>query len=249
MKTQLNPILLILPAVLILSASSSFAQVSGNVFRDINNDGVRQSSNPTEPGEYGVVVKAYDASNTLIGTVKTDASGNYSFSAAQAPSGLAVRIEFTVKSGDQPSKRISSNNTNVQFAVAGASAINKDFAIADKKWFSDNSNPYVATTAYTNGNANSSGAGSAGDNNNLYVFPYDLSSDGGSTRRAKNQYLGAVFGLSWQRESRTLLMAAYVKRHAGFGPGGIGAIYRTQIDKTGVPSTPSMLLDVASIGI
>jgi len=249
MKTQLNPIRLILIPVLIFISAKAGAQVSGTVFRDINNDGVQQATNPTEPGEYGIVVKAYNAVNSLIGTATTNASGYYSFSAAQAPSGLAVRIEFTVGAGDQPSKRIDASHSNVQFVVAGASANNVNFAIANKKWFSDNSNPYVATTAYTNGNANSSGSGTAGDNNNLYVFPYDLSNDGGSTRRAKNQYLGAIFGLAWQRESRTLLMAAYLKAHASFGPKGIGAIYQTQIDKNGIPTTPTLLVDVSSIGI
>jgi trimeric autotransporter adhesin len=227
----------------------SLSQITGKVFRDYNNDGVQQSTNPTEPGEFGVVVKAYDVTNTLRGTVSTNSSGDYSFSAAQAPAGSAIRVEFSVNSGDQPSKRISSNKTNIQFVVAGSSAINIDFAIASKKSFTDNANPYVATTAFTNGNALSSGSNTAGDNNGLYVFPYDLSNDGGTTRRAKNQYMGSVFGLTWQRESRTLLMAAYLKRHASFGPNGIGAIYQTQIDKTGIPSTPSLLLDVTAIGI
>jgi len=249
MKTQVNLIPLILIIVLITFSSKVDAQISGLVFRDINNDGVQQSSNPTEPGEYGIVVNAYNATNVLIGTATTNASGYYSFSGAQAPSGLAVRIEFIVKAGDQPSKRIDAKHSNVQFVVAGSSATNVNFAVADKKWFSDNSNPYVATTAYTNGNANSSGSGTAGDNDNLYVFPYDLSSDGGSTRRVKNQYLGAIFGLAWQRESRTLLMAAYLKTHASFGPKGIGAIYQTQIDKNGIPTTPTLLVDVSSIGI
>ncbi|MBS1607843.1 MAG: T9SS type A sorting domain-containing protein [Bacteroidetes bacterium] len=248
MKTQLNQIQLILSSVLIIISLTAGAQISGTVFRDINNDGIQQSTNPTEPGEYGVTVKAYNSVNALLGTVTTDANGYYSFSAAQAPSGLAVRIEFSIKSGDQPSKRIDANHTNVQFVVAG-SAINTNFAVADRKWFSDNSNPYVATTAYTNGNALSSGSGTAGDNDNLYVFPYDLSNDGGNTRRAKNKYLGAIFGLAWQRESRTLLMAAYLKVHASFGPNGIGAIYQAQIDKNGIPATPTLLVDVASIGI
>jgi SdrD B-like domain len=248
MKTKFYPTCLIL-LVLTFIVSSAKAQISGSVFRDINNDGVQQSTNPIEPGEFGIVVNAYNATNTLIGTTTTNASGQYSFSAAQAPSGLAVRIEFIVKSGDQPSKRISAKKSNVQFVVAGSGCTKIDFAVADKKWFSDNANPYVATTAFSNGNALSSGNKTAGDRDNLYVFPYDLSNDGGNSRRAKNQYLGSVFGLAWQRESRTLFMAAYLKRHASFGPNGIGAIYQTQIDKNGIPTTPALLVDVAAIGI
>ena len=44
-------------------------------------------------------------------------------------------------------------------------------------------------------------------------------------------------------------MSAYLKRHSGFGPDGIGAIYQTQISTSGNPSNPSLLLDVTSIGI
>ena len=109
--------------------------------------------------------------------------------------------------------------------------------------------PYVVTTAYTNGNPLATGSGNAGDYDNVYVFPYDLSNDGGATRRTKNQYTGAVHGLAWQRESRILLMAAYLKRHSGFGPGGIGAIYQTQISTAGIPDNPSLLLDVNALGI
>ena len=239
--------LLILIAV--LSFTTAEAQISGNVFRDINSNGVHDAVNPAEPGEYGVTVNAYNAVNTLLASVLTNSNGDYSFSAAQIPAGTPVRIEFSETSGDYPSKRVAADRSNIQFVTAGAGAVNIDYAIATKKLLADNNNPYVATTAATNGDAMATGAGNAGDNNNLYVFPYDLSNDGGSTRRSKNQYTGSVFGLAWQRESRTLFMSAYLKRHAGFGPGGIGAIYQSQISKTGIPSSPTMLLDVNALGI
>jgi trimeric autotransporter adhesin len=230
--------------------STTFAQISGTVFRDINNDGVRQSINPSEPGEFGVIIKAYNALNVLVASKTTNGSGGYSFSAAEAPAaGLPVRLEFIINPGDQPSKRVNANGTNIQFVSPGPAAANVDFAVASKKTFSDNANPYIATTAFTNGNANSSGMKTAGDKDNLYIFPYDLSNDGGTTRRAKNQYLGSVFGLAWQRESRVLFMSAYLKRHSGFGPGGIGAIYQSQISTTGIPATPSLLVNVGTIGI
>ncbi|MEO6314148.1 MAG: SdrD B-like domain-containing protein [Chitinophagaceae bacterium] len=225
------------------------AQVAGTVFRDMNANGIQDNINPTEPGEYGVTVKAYNAANSLIATATTDAAGFYSFSAAQAAAGTALRLEFSASAGDYPSRRAAADRSNIQFVIAGPTANSIDYALATKKLLSDNSNPFVATTAATNGNALATGAGNAGDNDNLYVFPYDLSGNGGSTRRAKNQYTGSVFGLAWQRESRTLLMAAYLKRHAGFGPGGIGAIYQTQINHNGEPTAPTLLLDVNAMGI
>ncbi len=239
---------IILAAAVIASQHAS-AQVSGTVFRDINSNGTQELVNPTEPGEFGISVKAYNAVNSLLASTVTNPIGLYNFSAAQIPSGTAVRLEFILPSGDYPSKRTGADRTNVQFVTAGAGAININFALASKKLLSDNSNPYVAATAYTNGDPLSSGPGSAGDNDNLYVFPYDLSNDGGSTRRAKNSYTGSVFGLAWQRESRTLLMAAYLKRHAGFGYAGIGAIYQSQISTAGIPANPSLLVDVTTLGI
>ena len=234
-------------SVVILWANTVTAQVSGNVFRDLNGNGSREAVSPAEPGEYGVQVRAYDVSNLLIATAITDANGDYSFSAALIPSGTPVRLEFIPAPEDFPSKRIAGNRSNIQFVTGGSTNI--DFAVAGKKLFTNTANPFVATTAYTNGDPNSSGLGKAGDRNNLYIFPYDLSSDGGPSRRAKNQYLGAIFGLAWQRESRILLMSAYLKRHSGFGPNGIGAIYQSQISGTGVPSTPTLLVDVSTIGI
>ncbi len=226
------------------------AQVSGLVFRDVNSNGARDLANPTEPGENGVTVRAYNAVNTLLATVTTNASGNYSFSAAQIPNGTPVRIEFILSAGDYPSKRIAANKSNVQFVTAGVAAVNIDFALASKKLLSDNNNPYIATTAAVNGDATATGNPNyAGEKDNVYVFPYDLSNDGGNTRRVKNQYLGSVFGMTWQKESRTLLLAAYVKRHVGFGPNGMGAIYKVQIPTTGVPGTPSLLLNVTALGI
>jgi trimeric autotransporter adhesin len=225
------------------------AQISGTVFHDVNANGTRELVNPTEPGDYGVKVSAYNSMNTLLGIVYTDASGFYIFSSSQTPASTAVRLEFVAATGTYPSRKIAPDRTNVQFVTAGAGAVNIDYAITDKKLSANTTNPYVATTKYTNGNSVSNGVGHAGTYDNLYVFPYNLSNDGGATRRAKNRFLGAVFGLAWQRESRILLMSAYLKRHCSFGPNGIGAIYQSQINTSGVPATPTLLLDITALGI
>ncbi len=249
MKKNLYPVKLLFPALL-FAASASHAQVSGNVFRDLNNDGIKQNSNPAEPWEYGMTVKAYSSANVLVATTVTNNAGHYGFSAAQLPSGMAVRIEFQLLTDDQPSHRMGSNNSNIQFVTAGGGANNVDFAVTSKKYYTNNPNPFVATTAYVNGDANATGGvSSPGDKDNLLVFPYDLSNPSSSTNRAANKYTGSVFGLAWQKESRTLLMSAYLKRHCGFGPGGIGAIYETQIDNTGAPTAPALLLNVNTLGI
>lgn len=241
-----------LAMVALCAMQSVKAQISGVVFKDFNFNGTQQTSGfPIEPGAFGVQVRAYNAAGVQLGTVKTtDVAGAYSFSAGEIASGTAVRIEFTAPTGSFSSKAgTSANGSSVQFITAPSTTVN--YAIANQDWYSATANPYLATTGYTNGNA--LGGGTAGTNNNLYLFPYDMGNGtpntGGATRRLPNSQLGAVYGLALQRTSRTLLMSAYLKRHSSFGPNGIGAIYRSVISSTGVPATATLLVDVNSIGI
>jgi SdrD B-like domain/Secretion system C-terminal sorting domain len=244
----LRPLLTIL---FFLLFQQGFSQVSGTVFRDLNHNGTQQAANPIEPGEFGVTVRAYNAAGVLLGTKTTSATGAYSFSAAEIPASTAVRIEFSPASGDFSGKSsATANGTNVQFVTAGA-AVTANYAVAYSGWYTPDMNPYMATNAFTNGDA--LGGGTAGTNNNLFILPYDMGNgtpnNGGATRRAANSTLGSVFGLTFQNQSRTLLMSAYLKRHSGFGPNGIGAIYKSAVSTTGVPATPSLLVDVSAIGI
>jgi protocatechuate 3,4-dioxygenase beta subunit len=249
MKQTLR-IAVMLLAIIVVSPTL-IAQVSGTVFKDFNFNGTRQTSGfPTEPGVFGVQVKAFNAANVQVGATKTtDVNGAYSFTAAEIASGTAVRIEFTAIPGAFNSRAASGNGTNVQFVTAPSTTIN--YAIASQDWYSATANPYMATTGYTNGDA--VGGGTAGTNNNLYVFPYDMGNgtpnDGGATRRLPNSQLGSVYGLAFQRTTRTLILAAYLKRHASFGTNGIGAIYRSVVAGTGEPATASLLVDVSTIGI
>ncbi len=236
----------------VITSADNFAQVSGTVFKDFNFNGTQQTVGfPVEPGAFGVVVKAYNSAGTQVGPDKTtDVNGVYSFSAAEIASGTAVRIEFTAPAGVFNAKAgTAANSSDVQFVTTPATTVN--YAIASQDWYSVSANPYMATTGYTNGDAN--GGGTAGTNNNLYLFPYDMGNgtpnDGGASRRLVNSQLGSVFSLAVQKTTRTLLMAAYLKRHSSFGPNGIGAVYKSTIDAAGVPGAASLLVNVSSIGI
>jgi protocatechuate 3,4-dioxygenase beta subunit len=234
-------LLLFLCAVLLSNIAT--AQVSGNVFKDFNFNGTRQNTAgtfPLEPGVYGVQVKAFDATGAQVGTTATtDVNGAYSITVG---AGTAVRVEFTAPAGTFSAKAgTTANSSNVQFVTAPATTTN--YAIASQDWYSTTANPFLATNGATNGNA--IGGGTAGTNNNLYVFPYDMSGVG--TGRLANSQLGSVFGLAFQKPNRTLFMAAYLKRHASFGPNGIGAIYQSTITAAGAPAAATLLVDVNSI--
>lgn len=236
--------------LLLLQFQTTLAQVSGTVFKDFNFNGTQQTSGfPIEPGMYGITVRAYNNANVLLATKTTDVAGAYNFTAGEIPSGTAVRIEFIAPGGVFNAKSGTANSTDIQFITAPSTTTN--YAVASQDWYSNTANPYVATTGYTNGNAN--GGGTAGTNNNLYLFPYDMGNgtpnDGGATRRLPNSQLGSVFGMALQRTSRTLFMSAYLKRHSGFGPNGIGAIYKSTVSATGVPTAATLLVDVTAIGL
>lgn len=222
------------------------AQISGTVYLDINNNGTRTvaPATPYEPGVYGVTVKAFNANGVLVGSTTSSAAGAYSMPGVTS---FPVRLEFIAAENQFPSKRTASTQSNVQFI--GATTTTANFAVGYHTMYTSNSNPYVATNGSTNGNATATGAGEAGLRQNLFVLPYAMDNTWKTGANYQNRYLGSVFGMTFQRETRTLLMAAYLKRHVGFGPGGIGAIYKSVINNTGDAAQPSLLVDVSSIGI
>src|SRR5450432_1348740 len=133
MKQKFYTLKIVLLIAAAIFSKAANGQISGTVFLDMNSNGIQDVTDPTEPGEYGVTIKAYNASNALIATATTDAAGNYSFSAAQVAPGVAVRLQFSATAGDYPSKRASADRSNVQFATGGPSTVNIDYAIATKK--------------------------------------------------------------------------------------------------------------------
>ncbi len=225
---------------------SAFSQIAGNVFRDINNDGVKSSpgAKPFESGVYGVTVNAYSTSGNLLGSTITNGEGNYSL-----PSVLnfPVRLEFITAANEFPAKRVAASKSNVQFI--SAPTLFADFAVGYNTFYNSSNNPFIASNANSNGNSTAAGAGEAGLRQNLFIAPYTLDNTWKTGVNYQNRWIGSVFGITFQRETRSLLMAAYLKRHAGFGPGGIDAIYKTTISTTGEASQPEVLLNLSNLGI
>jgi trimeric autotransporter adhesin len=227
-------------------ANKTIAQVSGNVYWDINNNGSKSAAGvfPFEKGVYGITVRAYNAANTLFATTTTNNAGDY---AMPTVTSFPVRLEFQTASDVCAAKPSVANNSNVQFITATTTAAN--FGIINQVNYTTNNNPFVVSNSYTNGNALATGAAEAGLRQNLLVFPYTLDNTSKTGANYQNQWLGSVLGLSFQKETRTLLMAAYLKRHASFGPGGMDAIYKTTISTTGDASQPTVLCNLSALGI
>jgi SdrD B-like domain/Secretion system C-terminal sorting domain len=225
---------------------SLFSQVSGTVYLDINNSGTRTvaPTPPFEPGVFGVTVRAFNTAGVQVGSTTTNANGVYSLPSVTT---FPVRLEFTTPDNQFPGKRPGANQSNVQFITATTTTA--DFAVGYKTHFTNSGNPFVVTAGAINGNP--VGGGTSGTQQSLFVLPYSftntITSVGGANYQ--NRWLGSVFGMTYQRETRTVLIAAYLKRHIGFGPGGIDAIYRTNVDAAGNATQPSVLLNLGAIGI
>lgn len=83
---------------------------------------------------------------------------------------------------------------------------------------------------------NSTGGESAGDD---YVPPVPLQQNGQT---------GAIWGLAWDDANKKLYQSAFVKRHAGFGPLGIGGIYITDMS-LGLSSSDFADLSAAGVDL
>lgn len=228
----------------------SFSQISGKVYRDYNSNGnLGNSPSNTEPGLDGVIVNAYNASDVLIASYTTPANGNFVIPAAGAtyngtqgsntgftPSGTKIRLEFLVPSpntvGSPTYMTYSSqygghNGTSVQFVTAGSGANNIRFGVNNPAHYTD-SNPRVGYAIMNFGNQTS---GANQNKNVLFHMTYSQGNAAGNDSTGKVAYskakdIGSSFGLAYQRCSKSFFVAALMKRHAGFGPAGTGAIYR-----------------------
>jgi SdrD B-like domain/Secretion system C-terminal sorting domain len=245
---------LLLAIVLIAFNTNTFAQVSGNVFRDYNGDGAKTVAIPTDIGIAGMTVKAFSALEVLLGTTTTDASGNYSFTAIQIPAGTAVRIEFTAPASSTalfPTSTGLVHGSNVQFLTAPSSTLStgfnspKDFvASADLQLII----PQHWGQVIPNGGP---GAGlPIAQQKALMVF--QESWDGNATGFAGGgglppggiappsigiatvAQIGTTWGVAMHKPSKNVFTSAFVRRYGNFGPDGGSAIYKVGAGVDGI---------------
>lgn len=205
------------------------ADITGTVFRDYNANG---SQDLLEPGIAGISAQATDTQGNSI-TVTTDADGRYSVSGL---AGDQARIEFILPTDGslnflQPG---ANGRSSVEFVSTNSNAVNVGFN--NPSQFCQ-ANPELVTACYTSGPQTTNA-------DVLVGFPYSAGNDGSSPLdssydlpahgvKATASQIGSTYGLAWQRSSSTLFAAAFLKRFAGFGPAGTGAIYK--VDSNGAP--------------
>lgn len=224
-------------SIILLSQLPNFAsaQVSGTVFRDFNGNGVKNNSASfNEPFVAGISVKVTTASGAVF-IATTNASGAYSFTNTQIPSGTAVRLEFSgLALGDFASLNGTGNGSNVQFITAPSTTANFAVNAPDDYWnntgipdpvfllvqqhrgYTTNPN-YAGRFSMLQINNTSNGPNPAVNNTDITIDT--------SRRPATFAQTGSIYGLAYQRKQERVFASALLKRMSGLGPQGAGGIY------------------------
>ncbi|HQZ83569.1 MAG TPA: SdrD B-like domain-containing protein [Pyrinomonadaceae bacterium] len=239
--------------------------ISGRVFQDFNGNGLYETSGGTaaaptavDLGVQGVSVTAYDSSGVARGTDTSAADGAYSLSATGTG---PYRIEFTtIPTGYAPSARSTdsveggsgtNSGSTVQF-VNDLNTSNVNLALNRGKDYCED-DPDIASQLYSYGGTNApdamisfsyrSGSTRTGTENGSFPGAFTDFTSPGYTSLASTDEIGTTFGLAYDRVNRMLYAAAFMKRHAKYGPNGTGAIYK--VDPAS--STASLYVDLNTV--
>lgn len=229
--------------------------ITGRVFQDFNGNGTYDTTLTIDNNGAGTVgvaidrgiadvqVRAYDAlGNDVTGaggvtgangiyTITTPGSGSdsYRLEFTQIPPGFYASARSTDSVGGDPLGTTA--GTTVQFTSANAANVN--LALNHPSDYSQN-NPEIVASLYAEGDQFATGTS---DRSVLISFPYSAGSiDGGTETEFDSTTpnlleisagnIGTTYGMAYAKKARTAYVAAFFKRHAGFGPGQVGATPR-----------------------
>jgi LPXTG-site transpeptidase (sortase) family protein len=217
--------------------------ISGTVFTDFNDNGVRGTG---DTGVSGITVTAYNAAGGVAASAVTNAVGAYSLGVTN---GTPVRIEFTgIPASLRPGAFGRDSGTTVQFVTSPGAGV--DLGLSSPQDYCQN-NPYLVMPCYVNGDPLA--GGSAGSTEVLVSIPYSAYGRADNAIEkplAIGSQIGSTWGLAYQRSTNTVFSAAIAKRHSGLGPLGAGGIYSVVVDPaTGNSVSVSPFIDITTIGI
>jgi SdrD B-like domain len=225
------------------AASAAPTDVSGVVFEDWNQNGIRDA---VEPGIGGVSVTATSALGAVI-TTSSASDGTYVLAGVTGNQ----RVEFT----GQPAWMYPAphgtgigvvNNTTVQFVSPGDTA---NTAFADPADYAQ-ANPNFVLPRQLDGDRSASTAIA------LHQYPWNVSGNSNitpSTDLGKMNEVGTTYGVGWNRVGKQLFLGAFIKRHAGLQSDGSGnampgAIYMVDYTNSASPARPVLWTTVSGVG-
>ncbi|WP_325048158.1 SdrD B-like domain-containing protein, partial [Jiangella anatolica] len=236
--------------------------ITGTIWQDYDSDGMYDTFEASGLLE-GIEVYAYDADGNVAGPALTDASGNYSLAVTSdaGPWRVEANVPATPEWEEWRDSVVGraagqSNGTTVQF-IDAVPATGIDFSFQTPGTFVEN-NPFVFLPAFRYGGHDGvQSAEFAGAAHEYDAMSPNTTTAVPTTMHVPFGQIGTTYGTAWQRAEEpggtgTVFASAYVRRHSGLGPGGIGAIYRITPDG-GTPASPTasgdLLVDVTDYGI
>lgn len=229
-----NPVNIQLPLSCDPPVCNGVRSIGGKVFSDYNNNGIQESS---ENGIPGLEVRLYDDAKQLHASTTTKTNGIWAVDSLNP--GQKLRVEYQIPPGLFDANPGTENKTRTQMASVGSCNVN--LGIYQLRSLID-PNPWMVTTCFAKGDA--SKPSSPSFNEPTIVANLYFTSEGGPrTGPNGNYYLasagetGSVWGMCFQKESRKLFSGAFLKRNASLGPGGLGAIYLTDLNNF-LPNPP-----------
>ncbi|MFZ4663302.1 MAG: SdrD B-like domain-containing protein, partial [Caldilineaceae bacterium] len=227
------------------TATLAITPITGTVFRDYNSNGVMNATGVApnlaiDSGVSGVTVTAYDRNSNAVGSATSAANGTYTLNPTAAG---PYRIAFTtLPVGYEPTTHGAGNGTSTQFVTTVAGASNVNLGINHPADYTQTA-PKVLNVMFQNGDPLVTGSTVASSQS---IVQWNYSNTGTTpavTLLATAGTTGALWGTALQRSSKTLLTSAVIRRHAGLGPNGVGAIYRTAL----ATNATSLLVDVNTL--
>ena len=218
--------LLSTPAVSQTLTPCTLGSTGGIVWRDFNNNGVKDATESVGVG--GLTVKAFDCNGTLVATTTTDVQGQYTFGVlSPAPSATnKLRIEFSnLPAPYKPTFNGTNGRTDVQIISGVSCSIN--YGVNDPHDYCQTT-PNLLTSCYVNGNqitgSNNTGAVLISFPNNAgstSLSALDAAYDVPSTHTIdlKANQIGTTWGLAYARTTNKIYAASFFKKHSGFGRG------------------------------
>ncbi|MFJ8045560.1 SpaA isopeptide-forming pilin-related protein [Kitasatospora sp. NPDC096147] len=164
-------------------------QIGNRVWYDVDKDGIQD---PGENPVVGATVRLYDASGTIVGTMKTTARGEYYFDDSNVAGGLKPNTRYTVKV-DLPAD-YASGGPLFQWVPTQADAGSNDFIDSDGRVPPGGTYPEYSLTT-----------GGPGQNNHTYDFGFNQPTGTVTVTKtdpAGKVLPGAVFQL-WRESNST----------------------------------------------
>ncbi|MCC6814786.1 MAG: gliding motility-associated C-terminal domain-containing protein [Saprospiraceae bacterium] len=221
-----TPVNIILPQACDPPVCNGLNSIGGKVFIDYNNNGIQEQS---ENGLANVPIKIYDDNKNLIASTRSLVNGIWS--AQNLVSGTKVRIEFTPGSDLYDSNIGMDNRTRTQRSTIGNCNVNLGiFALENLI----EENPWIITAVMSKGQPTDPSS-NAVLNPAIVANTFNTSSGGprlgpnGNYNIASAAEVGSIWGLAYQKETKNVFSSAFLKRNSVLGPGGLGAIYVTDL--------------------